>query len=159
MDLVIHPDILNLSCSPFPCKHYGAAISAAGASSIPIKVFLCWGSGRNIWGTGMDGKSRARKPRPAEACKVYIWSVGKMVEHRRMPRTASARKHVLMGRGDRDRMDSMDPGIRITYQHTNVTFETSQSISVTHTYIAQLLLFSAFPHELRNLFCWTEGSF
>jgi hypothetical protein len=48
VDLVIHPDILNLSRAPFLCKRYGAAISAAGASSVPIGVFLYWGSGRDL---------------------------------------------------------------------------------------------------------------
>ena len=44
-----------------------------------------------------------------------------MAGHSRMPGTASELKHVLMERGDGDRMDSIDPGIWITYQDTYVT--------------------------------------
>jgi hypothetical protein len=81
----------------------------------------------------MDGggcvceKPRRRQLTPV---KSIFGSAGKMAGHCRMPGTASELKHVLMERGDGDRIDSIDPGIWITYEHTNVILPSQLHLSI-----------------------------
>ena len=79
LDLVIHPDILYLSRAPFLCKRYGAAISAAGASSVPIGVFLYWGSGwdsehvKSVFGQRRKWQNTVECPEQLLHRKTSLW--------------------------------------------------------------------------------------